>query len=396
MRHSRVMLGHKYGAIRRGILRQLDSNKSVPYCHIYSLSGPFVPPDKFDAASYAGLIAWHLAANASGAELVSYWQDKFYYRYNRSRFEGALHLTGARGWGGGVGDLHAKNPTWWPSNIKEALIGLSALLGALTVIWTTLGPIGEALLTTPRAEVSFAVPKADVNEGDTTSVSVTARNATGIIPIDLTASAVLKGGTGSSEPVPLDPSFYATIPANAAETLTAQIKAPPLNRQNSPHPVYEDYKLSIAASARTWRFQPATAAQAAELPVRVWPRSFGWTPKLKQTVEKDPTVYNGSGTLSSGKVFAAGLIGTITVGAPEAVDLDINMLAPFQKLPQQPEPSPPAGGMRTIQVDFSSPPLEKNREYPYQVTMTTKSGSAPRGGWDGISVQIFFRERAGG
>jgi hypothetical protein len=388
-------INRKCSAIRREVVRQLDATKAIPYCYIYSLSGPFVPPVNFKARAYPGLIAWHVVAGPATPKVVSYWQDEPRYQYCHTRFESALNLTGADGCGGGVGDLHGKEPTWLPSTLKEVFVAITSAFGTAIMIWSTFVPIGETLLTTPKAEVSFALPNVDITEGETARVAVTARNATEFVSVHLIASAHLTGN-GSPQPVLLDPAFYQNVEPNASEALTAIIKAPLLSRQISLHPVPADYKLLISAAVRTWRLQQPKPAQGGELPVRVWPRSFGWTPSLRRIIEKNSTLYNATGRLCSGALFPAGLKGTITILVPETVDLDINVLSPFRRLQRQPDPSVPANGMKTILVDFSSPPLEKNHEYPFQVIITPKSGQAPQGGWDMISMQVNFGELTGG
>ena len=130
-------LNRRWEAIRREVVRQIDAAKSIPYCFGYTEPPDFAPPEDFDAKEFRGLIAWHLAADATATSVVSYWQDDAAFRYYRSRFESALKLTGTPCWGGAVGDVHARDAALWPSSLKEALLAASALLGAATLIWTT-------------------------------------------------------------------------------------------------------------------------------------------------------------------------------------------------------------------------------------------------------------------
>jgi hypothetical protein len=356
-------------------VRQLKSAKAIPYCHTYRLGGPFVPPADFRAGAYPGLIAWHVVADAGASRVISYWQDAQSHEYSHERFESALGLSAADGWEGLVGDLHAKEPQWAPTTIKEALIAISAALGAATVIWTTLVPLSETVWTTPNAELSFPVPNLDVTEGDSARVPVTARNAKDFVSVQLQASGELVS-SNSAQPVQVDPNFYQTVEPGSAKTLTAIFKAPVLTLPGGPHPVASDYKLSMSGSMRTWRFQSPSTVRREDLPVRVWPRSFGWTMQLTQIAPKDSVVYNGWGKLYCGAAYPSGLRGTITIVAPVALSVDsgsINVLAPFQRLLSQPGASLPANGATTILMDFSSPPLEKNHEYLFQITITPGS-----------------------
>ena len=258
-------------------------------------------------------------------------------------------------------------------------------------------PLAETVWTTPNAELSFQVPNLVAMEGDPQRVAVTARNAKDFVSVQLQTSGELVS-SNSAQPVQVDPGFYQTVEPGSAKTLTAIFKTPVLTLPSVPHPVAADYKLSMSGSMRTWRFQSPSSLKRAELPVKVFPRSFGWSKQLTQIAPKDSVVYNGWGKLSCGAAYPSGLRGTVTIVAPVALNVDsgsINVLAPFQRLSNQPAPSRPANGAATILMDFSSPPLEKNREYLFQITITPGSGRQPEGGWESVPIKVSFWQGGG-
>jgi hypothetical protein len=379
----------KRGALTRLVVRQLQAATTVPYCHVYATPAGFVTPAGFKTSASWGLLAWHVVQAPSGPSIISYWQDEPHYQYSRGQFEKALGITMAPAWGGATGDLHATKPPWWPSSLKEALFAAAAIVGAITVILNASELIFEPLWTTPKAEVSFAVTKLDLSEGDSTKVSVSARNATEFVPVQLIASAKLLGDGRDVLTVELSPSYYQTVAPDASENLTATVEAPHLGR----HSVPVDYNLSVSPTVRTWRFGHASACQSAELPVKVWPRSFGFTGQLKRT-QSDPKVYSAMGTLYSEQMFLPGLHGIITIEAPGSTNLSLSIQPPFRG--SEPLSSSVVHAFKTIRMDFASPPLEKYHAYPFVVTIT--STRPLQEGWDGIekSIKLRFIEIMGG
>src|SRR5207248_5973063 len=200
--------------------------------------------------------------------------------------------------------------------------------------------------------------------------------------------------------VQIAPDFYQTLEPGSAKTLTAIFNAPLLTLPKALHPAAADYKLSMSGSMRTWRFQSPKPVKTEELPVRVWPRTFGWTRQLTPIAADDSVVFNGSGRLYCGEAFPSGIKGTVTLVAPMALNVDsasIDVLAPFQRLQRQPTPSPPDNnGKRTVLMDFSSPPLEKNHEYLFQITITPGSSKQPEGGWGTVKMAVSFKQPTGG
>lgn len=387
-------LNRRWEAIRREVVRQIDAAKSIPYCFGYTEPPDFAPPEDFDAKEFRGLIAWHLAADATATSVVSYWQDDAAFRYYRSRFESALKLTGTPCWGGAVGDVHARDAALWPSSLKEALLAASALLGAATLIWTTLLPIAETIWTRPHADVAFSVQIMRVTAGDAMSVAFTARNAE-FVPIQLAASAELVG-SGSSFPVRLDPASYQTVNPGTPEQLTALATAPTFDQGHS-HSPSADYTLKVSTNSRTWRFQPPTADKAAELTVRVYPPTFGWDHKLRVVAQpgSSPDLVL-VGRLSAGAAYSGGLKGTIMMAVPADLEVSVNVLPPFQQVQRLPD-SLPENGTKIIEVVFLSPPLDKYQEITLQVTITPKSGQAPPAGWDSVegSLKVNFVNAGG-
>jgi len=384
-------LNRRRGAIVRSVARPLQAATAVPYCHVHSVPAAFTMPADFEVSAYPGLLAWHAVEASTEPKIISYWQDEPHYRYSRARFEKTLGIAAGQGWGGAAGDVHASKPVWWPASFKEATIAVAAVIGAVTVIWNFTFPIMEALWTTPKAEVTFAVTKVDLIEGDTpTPVTVNARNTTAFVPVHLVASASLLANDGSAVPVPLNPPEYQAVAPDAPAALTATLVAPP-----SPvrHAAHSDSKLLVSVAVRTWRFGRA-ATQRGELLVRVWPQLFGWTRKLRRIPQQDPRVYVGSGTLSSASAFPAGLQGTIMIVAPESADLVLDVLPPFIK--KQQIASTPADSVKTTRMDFVTPPLEKCQDYPFQVTITSRQPL--REGWDSIekSIKLIFSDPRGG
>jgi hypothetical protein len=375
-----------WGALRREVVRQIAAAKAIPCCFTHSASGTFTPPADFKASSFRGLIAWHLVTDATTTRVISYWQDEAAFRYYRPRFESALSLTGTPCWGGAVGDLHARDAAFWPSSLKEALLAGSALLGAATLIWTTLLPIAETVWTKPRVDVTFSSPVFKITEGDTAPITFTARDAE-FVPIQVAASAELVG-SGSPVPAVLDPSSYQTVNPGTPEQLTAMVKGPAFDQDHS-HSPSTDYKLEIYTNSRTWRFQRPTPGKAPELVVRVFPKTFGWDHELRDIAQPGSNP-NLVGRLSAGTAYPAGLKGTISIKVPATSEYDINVITPFQ--PGQPwPPSLPVNELKTIVVEFSSPPLEKYQEMTFQVTITPKSEHAPPEGWGKIEKSLKVR-----
>jgi hypothetical protein len=282
-------LNRTTGAIKREIVRQLGVITAVPYCAVYSQAGVFFPPLDFKLGAYPGLIAWHLVEQSSGHKIVSYWQDKEHFDYSQARFEAALKLAAGPDWIGAAGDLHAKEPTWWPSSIKEAVIAIAALVGALGVIFAAAQKVYELTWVTPEVAVSFASPKFNVTDGDPSRVQVTLTN-TGFAAVEVNANAKL---LGSPQTVTLDPPNVPTLDTNSSKLLTANLKEQHLQ---SPQSAAVDYTLSVTVSARTWKLRKPKVFPAFTVPVTIWPRRFGWTIP-KRVPESNPRVYHAEGYL---------------------------------------------------------------------------------------------------
>lgn len=355
-------LNRRRGEIAR-LVRKLKASTAVPYYYAHSVPPGFVSPEDFEATRDKGLIAWHRVSEGDTSRIISYWQDQQHCNLNRAWFEGALGMTGSKGWGGSAGDIHGNEPTWRPSSLKEFLLVAAALAGAFTAIWDAGDKYLLPLWTTPSSEVSFAAPRENLSEGEDRRISITARNATQFVPAYLSASAKLVEG-GAFQSVQLDQQYGQWVAPGADETLTATLRAPKLSSANS---IPADYRLSVSVDARAWRFGRVKTSQSGELPVRVWPTSFGWTRQLRPIPQDNPKFLSASGTLYSGKAFPNGLLGIVTMVVPESVDLYIDALQPFRVIREL--NSPPADSMKTVLMYFVSPPLEEYTEYPFQLTI---------------------------
>ena len=115
-------------------------------------------------------------------------------------------------------------------------------------------------------------------------------------------------------------------------------------------------------------------APPGELPVRVWPQSFGWTRQLKPIAQGNPRVYYASGVVYSAGTYPAGLMGAMSIVVPAAADMDLNILTPYR--PVQQLPSAPANQRKTLRMDFMTPALDKYHEYPFQMTITSRRSDA--------------------
>jgi hypothetical protein len=361
-----------WNAVRREIVRQLKAAKVHPYCCVYSLSAVYVPPADFKAKAYLGLFSWHAVRNAAGTQIISYWQDEGSFSYHRLQFESDLKIAGTP-FGGTVGDLHARESTLWPSSLKEVILAAAAILGALTVIWTTILPIGEAILTTPDAEVTFADPVIKIAERESRSVALTARNRTVFVPVQLAVSAKLTDSQSSTAyDVPIEPAVFQTVEPDSPKPLTARLTGRDLPSRHSPS---ANYTLVVSESVRTWRFQTPRPGRTETVPVKLFPREFGWDPKLHR-IAQGGSVCNMTGRLSAGMAYPGGLRGVITLMVPASSDFTVSVLPPFRIMQQWPA-SMPVDGSKTVSVDISSPPLEKYQEMTFQVTVAPKSGQAP-------------------
>jgi hypothetical protein len=317
--------------------------------------------------------------STAGTEIISYWQDKESFDYHHLQFESNLRITGTR-IEGTVGDFHARESTLWPSSLKEFVLAAAALLGALTVIWTTIIPFSEAILTTPEAEVTFADPVIKIAEGENKSILLTARNTTVFVPVQLAATAQLRESQGSTTfGVPIEPAVFQTVDPDTPKQLTAHLQGRQLPSRHSPS---ADYILAVSESVRTWRFQTPKAGREGTVPVKLFPRDFGWDHQLHRIAQTGP-VCNMTGRLSTGGAYPNGLKGSITLLVPASSEFTVFVLPPFHFLQQWPA-STPADGSKTISADFSSPPLEKYQEITFQVTVSSRSGQAPSDSCDSI------------
>lgn len=367
-----------WNAVRREIVRQIKAAKAHPYCCVYSIAGKYVPPSDFVAKAYWGLISWHVVRGAAGAQIISYWQDQDSFSYHRLQFESDLKITGAP-FEGTVGDLHPRESTLWPSSLKEFVLAASATVGALTVIWTAIIPIGEAILTKPDAEVTLADPVIKIAERENKSVVLTARNRTVFVPIQFAASAKLLDSQGSSAyDVPVEPAVFQTIDPDLPKQLTARLVGRDLSSHHSPP---ANYTLVVSESVRTWRFQTPVALTAT-VPVKLFPRTFGWDLKFHR-IAQSGSVCNMTGRLSAGTAYPGGLKGVITLIVPSSSDFTVFVLPPSHFVQQWPA-SMPADGSKTISVDFSLPPLERYQEITFQVTVTPKTRQGPSDTCDSI------------
>jgi hypothetical protein len=359
-------------AVRREIMRQIKAAKAHPHCCVYSLSGAYFLPVDFNIKAYWGLISWHVVRGAVGTQIISYWQDADSFAYHRLQFESDLKIAGMPS-EGTVGDLHSRESTLWPSSLKEFILAASAILGALTLIYTTLIPICESILTTPDAEVTFADPVIKIAERENKSVILNARNRTVFVPVQLAATAKLVDNQGSvAYDVPIEPAVFQTIDPDSPKQLIGRLEGRDLPSRHSPP---ANYTLVVSESVRTWRFQTPRAGHNGTVPVKLFPRDFGWDHQLHRIAQAG-SVCNMTGRLSAGGAYPGGLKGIITLIVPASSDFAVFALPPFHFLQQWPA-SAPADGSKTISVDFSSPPLEKYQEITFQVTVTSRSGQAP-------------------
>ena len=380
-------LNRRAGAIKREIVRQLGAIKAIPYCAAYSRTTTFTPPAAFKGSDYPGLLAWHVVERSVGHEVISYWQDKEHYDYVRARFEDGLNLSGSLDWDGGVGDLHAKDPSWWPSYIKEAIVAVAAVIGAAGVIWTAAEKGYELSWATPQLAVSFASPEFNVTEGQRTQIAITITNS-GFVPVELDTYAQLVGRSGSPQAVTLDRSVVSTVDKNGSVPSTATFIAPRLESVVS---AAADYTLSVNVSAQTWRFRKPKPFPATTVPVTVWPRSFGWTNRLEHIPESNPRVYHAAGYVYSGALLPSGLHATVSFEGPKNADLVVE-LPDFRTSPQAVSPSPPVNGKRTFSWDFDSRALEKYEKRRFEIRISPKPGQAPPNDWASVanSLRIQF------
>lgn len=392
LRSNQVLhkLKNACSTIRRALARPLAQASTVPYCSVYLLTTPYLPPDNFRMHSYGGLLAWHLVENAGATRAIVYWGSRDYYERSRARFESAI---GARQpspeWAGAIGDFHADKPAWWPVSAKEGLIAVAAVIGAVTVIWNTGKSVSEPLWTAPHVEVSFVGANVDVNEGDAVSVTTNARNDTQFIPVQLTASAELDRDGKQVEPIDLTPTGPQWVTAGTPETLTGSLKAPSLD---SKHPPLREFTLKLTAVARTWRFGRPADAQPKTIPFDVWPRSFGWSSELTHVQQKSPNIDGLSGVLYTAQAYSTGLEGTVELETPASNKITVTILSPFAASGDQLEST--IGRMKTVELPFVTGSLDNHHPYSFQIDLNA-SNSLP-GGWDAIekSVKVFFNLRS--
>jgi len=143
-----------------------------------------------------------------------------------------------------------QRPPWWPASLLEGVIAVSAVIGAFTVIWNFALPIVETVWTTPKAEVSFMVPRLtcqrpnhEINserpQCDGVSVGPSDRHGeTGRQPWHYTPGSVA-------------PIVFPDGRLDASAPLVATIQAPKLSSLQS-EPL--DCKLIVGVAVRTWRF----------------------------------------------------------------------------------------------------------------------------------------------
>jgi hypothetical protein len=374
----------RIAAIVTLVTRKLEVVHAVPYCLVYTLPAGYIPPFDFKTKAYPGLVAWHLVDEPSGPRLITYWQDKDSFDYTHGRFETAMGIASpVTAWGGAAGDLHAKEPAWWPVSLKEMFIAITTFVGVLTIFWNIGAFIVEKTLVSPKSQIWFTVPSVKISQGDPIKVVVNATNSTPFASVHLDATAQLIGSEGRQS-VSLDPRDFQSVSPDATVTLNATSIAPSLKTAHSPAAVY---KLSVSDNLETSRFGH-TKTFSADLPVEVFPRSYGWTRQLKRIAQRDPGLYSAAGTLYTGDSPPAKLTGTVSVKASAASELRIDIQPPFTRIPKQPDPSAPAGGRRTILMLFDGPVLDKFQEYTFQITIDS-SGSPPPEGWDVIEKNLI-------
>jgi hypothetical protein len=219
-----------------------------------------------------------------------------------------------------------------------------------------------------------------IAEGENKSVVLTARNRTVFVSVQLAVAAKLMDSQGSTAyDVPIEPAVFQTVDPDSPKQMTARLASRDLP---SHHSSSANYTLVVSESVRTWRFQTPRPGRTGTVPVRVFPRDFGWDRKIHRIAQAG-SVCNMTGRLSAGVAYPTGLKGMITLIVPASSNFTVFVLPPFHFVQQWPA-SMPADGSKTISVDFSSPPLEKYQEITFQVTVTPKLGQAPSDSCDGI------------
>jgi hypothetical protein len=379
----------KWAAIKQEVARQIRIAKIPPYCYVYEPPVTFTPPANFKAADFPGLIAWHFVADPNKPKVISYWQDDVSFRYYQSRFALALGVS-LSPQGGAVGDLHARDKAWWrPASAKDALLATAGVLGAISLIWTTLVPIGEKLWTKPIGEIGFSDPSVNVNEGESHEINLTARNATGSVPIDFVATAALVGGGTARQSVTIEPSYYQSIDPGSPKPITAKVVGPSLGSDNA---AAADFTLEVSALARTLPFQRPTSLGSFKLPVRVFPRTFGWDHELTRVTES-ANLCHLAGRLYTGAAYSSGLDGIVTIHVPDTTVAHVNVRRPFIQGTQLPSSPPDDAGSTTVVTEFSSLPLEKNKVVKFEITIQPQSGQVPTDCWGAAANSVFFTEK---
>jgi hypothetical protein len=369
--------------------RPLKDNPLVAYCCVYEVAPTFLACPAAKPDSFPGLIAWHVLQDGACPEFVCYWRSASHYLASRTHLERELALPAPLRQGS-VGDWRCAGPTWWPSSPKEGLVAAAAVFGAVTALWDGGRAVLEPMFAAQKVALTFAETETNLHEDEPARIKASVHNETPFVSVQVAGIATLGGAAGPPVNLSLDPPAYWSVDPDTSEPFEIPLTAPHLASRHAPSSLYH---LSVDVSARATRIR-APFKQQFPHPVRIWPRTYGWTPELKH-LQADERIFNARGTLYSGQAYAQGLRGSVQMTAPAALaaqlEIDVQDLQHRFRL----EPavvSPPDESIVTIARDFTTPPLAQFGELPFLVSITSSGAGAQ---WDAIekSIQVRFKEK---
>jgi hypothetical protein len=366
---ARIYLAVLPRKLRRELLRavQAISKSGEPVAHtaVFSVALGHSFPPAFSAREFPGLLFCHIVRTASGEKVVTYWRDQDHLRAYLGVFQTRAGVSSAPDFDGSAIEVKYPEKPWWKVwtklgdySPKEWIVGFLAILGA----FLGLRDYFSVFFAPPEVAIAYADDAhIDTVEGAQFLVPIAVRSEVRFVPtyVSFVQHEIQIPGD-SAKPVSLSREILPNLAAGVSESVNISGAAPVFSRhQRSP----DIYHFSIKAQAKAGLARWRRALIAPPHDLWVWPSA---------PLAAPPTIVGAAGNICRldglayiSKPKPQGLDAEFIVVAPLA-DLDrMNVTAAANTEPRILQMD--TASVRTIKVEFRTPPFDKFQEYVYQI-----------------------------
>ena len=338
----------------------------IPYFAVFTKSATISFPPDFSAASFPGLLFCHIVRGSTSDQVITYWRDEEHFKAHSPAFLSGVGLTGQSGCGLVV-DLKQQSVSVWERlSLKEWVLGIFALAGAILGIRDYLA----VLIAAPDVTISYPdFGRLDVVEGAQISVPVTVWSQVRFASAKVSFSLASMQLGITSKQLNLDAAVLPNLASGQSTSVKITGTAPGhTETQESP----DVYILSIEAKAKAGVLWPSGQIHAPSREVWVW-RAAPSAPH-PTVVRAVGQVCESKGLVYVSKPSVSGLDAEFVLNSPRDVITEMSVTAAAnssQRISQAETAS-----TTTRKIAFRTPPFDKFQEYHYNLILYSSKAVA--------------------